>query len=121
MGIFERFLTVWVGLCILGGVLLGNLVPSVFQWVAKLEVAHVNIPVAIFIWVMIYPMMVQVDFSSIKHVGRKPTGLLLTLSVNWLIKPSLAVRLSPSHQKTPDELPVRYPPILTGRTAPSAR
>jgi ACR3 family arsenite transporter len=62
-------------------------VPGLFQWFATLEIAHVNIPVAIFIWVMIYPMMIQVDFSSIKDVGKKPKGLLLTLAINWLIKP----------------------------------
>lgn len=87
MGLFERFLTLWVGLCIATGVLLGNLVPELFQWFAALEVAHVNIPVAIFIWVMIYPMMIQVDFSSIKDIGKKPKGLFLTLVINWLIKP----------------------------------
>ncbi len=87
MGLFERYLSVWVGLCIAGGVLLGYLAPGLFQWFAALEVAHVNIPVAIFIWVMIYPMMVQVDFSSIRDVGRKPRGLVLTLVINWLVKP----------------------------------
>jgi ACR3 family arsenite transporter len=87
VGIFERFLTLWVGLCILAGVTLGYMVPDVFQRFAALEIAHVNIPVALFIWVMIYPMMIQVDFSSIKDVGRKPKGLVLTLVVNWLIKP----------------------------------
>ncbi|MBN8431636.1 ACR3 family arsenite efflux transporter [Microbulbifer salipaludis] len=87
MGIFERYLSLWVGLCILAGLLLGNLAPEVFQAIAGLEVAHVNLPVAIFIWLMIYPMMVQVDFSSIRHVGDKPKGLALTLVVNWLIKP----------------------------------
>ncbi len=87
MGLFERYLSVWVGLCIAAGVLLGNLTPGLFQWFASLEVAHVNIPVAIFIWVMIYPMMIQVDFSSIKDIGKKPKGLMLTLVINWLIKP----------------------------------
>lgn len=87
MGVFERFLSLWVGLCIFGGVVLGYLMPEIFQWFAALEVAHVNIPVAIFIWVMIYPMMIQVDFSSIKDIGKKPKGLLLTLVINWLIKP----------------------------------
>ena len=87
MGLFERFLTLWVGLCIVVGVLLGSLVPAVFQWFASLEVAHVNIAIAIFIWVMVYPMMIQIDFSSIKDIGKKPKGLLLTLVVNWLIKP----------------------------------
>lgn len=87
MGIFERYLTVWVTACIAGGVLLGSLFPGAFQFFARLEYAHVNLPVAIFIWVMIYPMMVQVDFSSIKDVGKKPKGLALTLAINWLIKP----------------------------------
>ena len=87
MGIFKRFLTVWVGLCILVGVVLGNVVPGAFQFFAAMEVAHVNIPVAILIWVMIYPMMIQVDFSSIKDISKKPKGLALTLIINWLIKP----------------------------------
>ncbi len=87
MGVFERYLTLWVGLCIFAGVLLGNLVPTAFAGIARLEVAHVNLVVAVFIWVMIYPMMVQIDFSAIKDVGRKPKGLALTLIINWLIKP----------------------------------
>ena len=87
MGIFERYLSVWVGLCILAGVLLGNLAPGFFQFVAGLEYANVNLAVAVFIWVMIFPMMVQIDFASLKHVGDKPKGLALTLVINWLIKP----------------------------------
>lgn len=87
MGLFERYLTVWVGLCLLAGVAMGSLMPEVFAWFSALEVAHVNIPVAIFIWVMIYPMMIQVDFSSLQNVKRNPKGLLLTLVINWLIKP----------------------------------
>ncbi|MFV8782600.1 ACR3 family arsenite efflux transporter [Microbulbifer sp. SA54] len=87
MGLFERYLSVWVGLCIVAGLALGSFAPGLFHAIAAMEVAHVNLPVALFIWVMIYPMMVQVDFSSIRDVGRKPKGLLLTLSVNWLIKP----------------------------------
>lgn len=87
MGLFERYLSVWVGLCIAAGVLLGSLFPTVFASVAALEVAHVNLPVAVLIWLMIYPMMVQVDFSAIKDVGKKPQGLVLTLVINWLIKP----------------------------------
>ena len=87
MGLFERYLTVWVGLCILVGVILGNLMPDAFQIIASLEYAHVNLVVAVLIWIMIYPMMVQVDFSAIREVGTKPRGLLLTLVVNWLIKP----------------------------------
>jgi len=87
MGIFERYLTLWVGLCILVGVALGNLVPDTFQWIASFEYAHVNLVVALLIWVMIYPMMVQIDFSAIRDVGKKPKGIMLTLVVNWLIKP----------------------------------
>jgi ACR3 family arsenite transporter len=87
MGLFERYLSVWVGLCIIAGVLLGNLLPGVFEAIAKLEYAHVNLVVAVFIWVMIYPMMVQIDFTAIRDVGQKPRGLILTLVVNWLIKP----------------------------------
>ncbi|MDP3699618.1 MAG: ACR3 family arsenite efflux transporter [Hylemonella sp.] len=87
MGLFERYLTLWVALGILAGVGLGLVVPDLFQLIARLEVAHVNLVVAIFIWVMIYPMMIQIDWSAVKDVGRKPRGLLLTLVVNWLIKP----------------------------------
>lgn len=87
MGIFERFLTVWVALGIAAGVGLGLWLPSVFQLVASLEYAQVNLVVAVFIWVMIYPMMIQIDWSAVKDVGKKPQGLLLTLVVNWLIKP----------------------------------
>ncbi|WP_417317231.1 ACR3 family arsenite efflux transporter [Emcibacter sp.] len=87
MGIFERYLTVWIGLCIVAGVLLGNLVPGLFTVVAGLELAHANLVVALFIWVMIYPMMVQIDFSAVKDIGKKPKGLFLTVIVNWLIKP----------------------------------
>lgn len=87
MGIFERYLSLWVGVCIVLGVLLGTSFPSVFQAIANLEWAHVNLVVAVLIWVMIYPMMVQVDFTAIKDVGKKPKGIVLTLVVNWLIKP----------------------------------
>jgi len=87
MGVFERYLSVWVGLAILVGVLLGRLFPAVFSVLAALEFAHVNILIAVLIWLMIYPMMVQIDFSSLKNVSKEPKGLLLTLVVNWLIKP----------------------------------
>ena len=87
MGLFERYLTVWVALGILVGVGLGLVAPDIFQAVAALEVAHVNLVVAVFIWVMIYPMMIQIDWSAVKNVGNKPKGLILTLVVNWLIKP----------------------------------
>ena len=87
MGLFERYLTIWVGLGILAGVGLGLVMPGVFQGIAAIEFAHVNLVVAVFIWVMIYPMMIQIDWHAVKDVGRKPRGLILTLVVNWLIKP----------------------------------
>jgi arsenite transporter len=87
VGLFERFLTVWVGLGILAGVGLGLLVPDFFSMVARFEFAHVNLVVATLIWIMIYPMMIQIDWSAIKNVGARPRGLVLTLVVNWLIKP----------------------------------
>ncbi|PCI68398.1 MAG: arsenical-resistance protein [Piscirickettsiaceae bacterium] len=87
MGLFERYLSVWIGLCIILGVVLGVLFPSIFQLIATLEYANVNLVVAVFIWIMIYPMMVNVDFASLKNVGKKPKGLCITLVVNWLIKP----------------------------------
>ncbi len=87
MGIFERYLSVWIGLCILLGVVLGNALPDVFAALAGFEFARVNLVVAALIWIMIYPMMVQVDFGSIRDVGNKPKGLIITLVVNWLIKP----------------------------------
>ncbi|WP_430009472.1 ACR3 family arsenite efflux transporter [Methylophaga lonarensis] len=87
MGSFERFLSLWVGLSIVLGVILGNIAPSIFQLIAGWELAHVNLLVAVLIWLMIYPMMVQVDFTAIKQVGRAPQGLYLTLVINWLVKP----------------------------------
>lgn len=87
MGLFERYLSVWVGLAILLGIGLGSVAPDAFAAIAQLEFAHVNIVIAVLIWIMIYPMMVQVDFSSLKDVGKKPQGLILTLVINWLVKP----------------------------------
>jgi len=87
MGLFERYLSLWVGLAIVLGITLGEVFPPVFATIAGWEFAHVNILVAVLIWVMIFPMMVQIDFSAIKDVGRRPKGLVLTLVVNWLIKP----------------------------------
>lgn len=87
MGMFERWLTLWVGLAIVAGVALGLVAPSAFAAVAALELAHVNLVVAVLIWVMIYPMMIQIDFAAVRDVGRRPQGLVLTLVVNWLIKP----------------------------------
>ena len=87
LGVFERYLSVWVALCIAGGVALGNLLPGLFAAISRLEIARVNLVVAVLIWVMIYPMMIQIDFGAVRDVGRKPRGLILTLVVNWLIKP----------------------------------
>ena len=87
LGLFGRYLSLWVGLCILTGIGLGYGLPSLFELVARLEYANVNFVVAILIWVMIYPMMTQVDFSSLKNLGRRPRGLCITLVVNWLVKP----------------------------------
>ena len=87
LGFFERYLSLWVGLCIGAGVLLGYLFPSIVQFVAGIEYAHVNFVVAALIWVMIYPMMVNVDFSTIKDVGKNPKGLIISFIINWLIKP----------------------------------
>jgi ACR3 family arsenite transporter len=87
MGLFERFLTLWVALGIAAGVALGLAVPGVFQAVAALEFAQVNLVVAVFIWVMIYPMMIQIDWTAVKDIRKKPQGLYLTLAINWLIKP----------------------------------
>ena len=87
MGVFERFLTVWVRLGILAGVALGLWLPGLFQAIAAFELAHVNLVVAVFIWVMIYPMMIQIDLAAVKDVGKRPRGLVLTLVINWLVKP----------------------------------
>ncbi len=87
MGLFERFLSLWVGLAIAVGVGFGLWMPSAFMWLAKLEWARVNLVVALLIWLMIYPMMLKVDPSCLKDVGKKPKGLFLTLFINWLVKP----------------------------------
>ena len=87
MGLFERYLSVWVALAIVLGLIAGNLAPAAFTLIAGLEFSHVNLVIALLIWLMIYPMMVQIDFSALKDVGKKPKGLILTLVINWLIKP----------------------------------
>lgn len=94
LGVFERYLFLWVAIAISCGVGLGLLSPALFSRVAALQYANVNIVVAILIWVMIYPMMVNVDFASLKDVGKKPKGLCITLVVNWLIKPFTMLALS---------------------------
>ncbi len=87
LGLFERYLSVWVALSLGAGVVLGLVFPALFAGAAALQFANVNLIIAVLIWVMIYPMMIGVDFASLKDVGRKPKGLCITLVVNWLIKP----------------------------------
>lgn len=87
MGFFERYLSIWVALCIIGGILLGKVMGSSITILSEMNIATVNIPVAILVWLMIFPMMVQIDFSSIKGIGNNPKGLALTLIINWIIKP----------------------------------
>lgn len=87
MGVFQRYLTVWVLLCMVLGVLLGRFLPQVPAFLNRFEYARVSIPMAVLIWVMIYPMMMKVDFQSIRNVGKNPKGLFVTWAVNWLIKP----------------------------------
>jgi ACR3 family arsenite transporter len=87
MGLFERFLTLWVALAIAAGVLIGRFAPAIPETLSRFEVAQVSIPVAVLIWAMIFPMMVQVDFTSVLGVRRQPKGLIITTAVNWLIKP----------------------------------
>lgn len=87
IGFFEKYLSIWVVLCIGAGILIGNFSGESILFLSKMEIYNVNIPVAILVWLMIYPMMLQIDFSSIKNVRKRPKGLILTLVVNWLIKP----------------------------------
>jgi ACR3 family arsenite transporter len=84
---FEKNLTYWVGLCMVAGVLIGKLMPAVPAFLSRFEYANVSTPIAFLIWLMIYPMMMKVDFTSIKNVGKNPKGLYITWVVNWLIKP----------------------------------
>lgn len=87
MGFFERYLTLWVALCIVVGIAFGYIAGDSINVLSDMNISTVNIPVAILVWLMIYPMMVQIDFTSIKKVGSNPKGLALTLIINWLIKP----------------------------------
>ena len=87
MSVFERYLTVWVALCIVAGIGLGQVLPSVFRAIGRMEVAHVNLPVGALIWVMIIPMLLKVDFSALREVGQHIKGIGVTLFVNWLVKP----------------------------------
>jgi ACR3 family arsenite transporter len=87
IGFFEKWLSVWVALCIVAGLAAGNLLPGLFGFLAGIEYASVNLVVAVLIWAMVFPMMVNVDFASLRHIGERPKGLVLTIVVNWLIKP----------------------------------
>lgn len=87
MGFFERYLTLWVGMCIVGGITLGKILGDSISVLSSMNIATVNVPVAILVWFMIFPMMVQIDFSSIMKVGKSPKGLALTVIINWLVKP----------------------------------
>lgn len=87
IGFFAKYLSVWVALCIALGVAIGYFLPGVPAFLGKFEYAKVSVPVAILIWLMIYPMMLKVDFTSVRNAGKKPRGLIVTLVVNWLVKP----------------------------------
>jgi ACR3 family arsenite transporter len=87
IGFFEKWLSLWVALCIAAGLALGSAFPGLFAVLAELEYAKVNMVVAVLIWAMVYPMMVNVDFASLRHIGDRPKGLVVTILVNWLIKP----------------------------------
>jgi ACR3 family arsenite transporter len=95
MNVFERYLSLWVAACMVLGVALGRLFPGLVSAMRDMEFgtgSHINIPIAVLIWLMIYPMMLRIDFASIRGVGRRPGGLAVTLVVNWLVKPfSMAV------------------------------
>lgn len=87
IGFFERYLTIWVTLCIIAGIAIGQWIPAVPETLGKWEYANVSIPIAVLIWLMIYPMMLKVDFQSVRNVGKRPKGILITCITNWLIKP----------------------------------
>ncbi|MFM0724119.1 ACR3 family arsenite efflux transporter [Paraburkholderia strydomiana] len=87
MGFFERYLTLWVALCIVGGILLGQVLPRLFQAISRMEVAQVNLPVGLLIWVMIIPMLIKIDFAAMSEVKRQWRGIGVTLFVNWFVKP----------------------------------
>src|SRR5947207_10826751 len=87
LGTFERYLTVWVALCIIAGVVLGRLLPAPFQALGRMTVAEVNIPVAVLIWLMIVPMLLKVDFGALHRVAEQWRGIAVTVGINWLVKP----------------------------------
>lgn len=91
---FEKYLTIWVLLCMVTGILIGKYIPSIPNFLSRFEYAQISIPIAILIWIMIYPMMMKVDFQSIKNVGKNPQGLIISSGTSWLIKPFLMFGLA---------------------------
>src|SRR5581483_10419581 len=92
MGVFERFLTLWVALCIVAGIALGQIMPAVFHAIGNATVAQVNLPVAILVWLMIVPMLLKIDPAALREVGQHWRGIAATVGVNWLVKPfSMAI------------------------------
>jgi arsenite transporter len=87
LSVFERYLSVWVALCIVVGTAIGRLSPALVGGLSRLEISHVNLPIAVLIWLMIYPMMLRIDFAALRDVGRQPRGIFVVLFVNWLVKP----------------------------------
>jgi ACR3 family arsenite transporter len=87
MGVFERFLTLWVALCIIAGIILGQLVPGIFHALGEATVAEVNLPVAVLVWLMIIPMLLKIDLTALREVGQHWRGIATTVGVNWLVKP----------------------------------
>src|SRR5574341_2684050 len=87
LSVFERYLSLWVALCIVAGVAVGTLAPGLVGALSRAEVRHVNLPIAVLIWLMIYPMMLRINFAALRGVGRRPTGIVVVLFVNWLVKP----------------------------------
>src|SRR5689334_349669 len=90
MNVFERYLSLWVALCMIAGVAIGKAAPGFTASLRRLELgsgSHINAAIAVLIWLMIYPMMLKIDFGSIVRVGQRPKGLLITVAVNWLVKP----------------------------------
>lgn len=94
IGFFEKYLTIWVLICMAAGILIGNFLPGIPEFLSRFEYAQISIPIAILIWVMIYPMMMKVDFQSIKNVRNNPQGLLISSGTSWLIKPFLMFGLA---------------------------
>ncbi|GLC83306.1 ACR3 family arsenite efflux transporter [Lacrimispora brassicae] len=94
IGFFEKYLTIWVLICMATGILIGKFLPGIPEFLSRFEYAQISIPIAVLIWVMIYPMMMKVDFQSIKNVGNNPQGLLISSGTSWLIKPFLMFGLA---------------------------